>query len=76
MNPLIYAAKRGLHEIAMYLSLRVKDINVEDSKTGLNIFSIYMLKEDLQRMQQLLMRGSDINYLNRKTGFTHLRHAL
>lgn len=22
------------------------------------------------------MRGADINYLNRKTGMTHLRHAL
>ena len=22
------------------------------------------------------MRGADVNYLNRKTGFTHLRHAI
>lgn len=76
MNPLIYAAKQGLHEIAMYLSLRVRDINVEDQQTGFNIFTIYMLKQDLLRMQQLIMRGADVNYLNRKTGFTHLRHAL
>ena len=27
-------------------------------------------------MHQLLMRGADINYLNRKTGMTHLRHAI
>lgn len=76
VNPLIYAAKQGLHEIAMYLSLRVKDINVEDQQTGFNIFTIYMLKQDLLRMQQLIMRGADVNYLNRKTGFTHLRHAI
>ena len=76
MNPLIYAAQRGHNEIAMYLSLRVKDINVEDQETGHNIFSIFMIKRDILRMHQLLMRGADINYLNRKTGMTHLRHAI
>ena len=50
INPLIYAATRGHNEIAMYLSLRVKDINVEDQTTGHNIFTIYMLKKDIFRM--------------------------
>lgn len=76
MNPLIYSATQGQDEICMYLSLRTQDINLEDKQTGQNIFTIYMLKKDVLRMHQLLMRGADINYLNKKTGMTHLRLAI
>lgn len=50
MNPLIYSATRGQDDIAMYLSLRTQDMNLEDKQTGQNIFSIYMLKKDVLRM--------------------------
>ena len=35
-----------------------------------------MLKKDVHRMHQLLMRGANINHLNRITGMTHLRYAI
>ena len=60
----------------MYLSLRTQDINIEELKTGKNVFSIYLEKMDIVRMHKLLMRGADINYINRKNGYTHLRNAI
>lgn len=76
MNPLIYAASRGFDEICMYLSLRTKDVDVEDTFTGKTTFFIYMQKKDLLRMKQLLMRGSDINYMSSKRGQTALHYAV
>ena len=43
-----YAATAGLDEIAMYLSLRAKD-NDEQNSEGKNIFLIYLLKQDILR---------------------------
>lgn len=46
LSPLIYAAKKGLDEICLYLFLRTKEIDYEDPITGYNVFMIYMLRED------------------------------
>ena len=47
-----------------------------DDKTGFNVFRIYMVRGDIKRMKQLLMRGSDINFVNEVTGFTPLHKAI
>jgi ankyrin repeat protein len=74
-NCLLYAATRGYDNIAMYLCLRTKNIDHEDSQTGINIFTFYLMKQDLKRMKQVLMRGSDINYSSSK-GQTALYYAI
>ena len=61
---LIYAAGNGYDEMAMYLSLRAADINI-DNVSGKNVFIIYLLKEDIEKCSILLMRNADINYVNR-----------
>lgn len=58
----------------MYLSLRTKNVDQEDDN-GHNIFMTYMLKEDLDHCQILLMRNADINYINKK-GKTALHVAV
>lgn len=66
-----------MDDIAMYLSLRwSQHIDMADTKTGFNVFCIYMLRKDVLMMHKLMQRGSMINYLNRKNGFTHLRQAI
>ena len=75
-NPMIYAATKGLDKICMYLSMRVTNIDMIDDKTGFNVFRIYLLRGDLKRMKQLLMRGADINFVNEKSGFTPLHKAI
>jgi len=42
----------------------------------MNVFSIYLQKRDILRMKQLLMRGANINYCNKITGFTPLHQAI
>ena len=75
-NPLIFSALRGLDDICMYLSLRTDDVNLEDSLTGLNVLTIYLLKPDLTRCQQLLMRGANVNYTTKREGLTSLHHLI
>ena len=60
----------------MYLSMRVNNIDMIDDQTGFNVFRIYMMRGDIKRMKQLLMRGADINFVNEVTGFTPLHKAL
>ena len=50
---MMYAAYTGSDDICMYLSLRADNIDIEDSRTGENVFSIYLRKNDLKRMRQL-----------------------
>lgn len=61
---LIYAAGNGYDEMALYLSLRAADVNI-DNVSGKNVFIIYMMKEDIEKCSMLLMRNADINYVNR-----------
>lgn len=63
-SPMIYAAQNGCDDICMYLSLRSTTVDLEDEKTGDNVFSIYLKRKppDLQRMKQLLMRGANVNF--------------
>ena len=75
-NPMIYAATQGLDKICMYLSMRVNNIDMIDDRTGYNVFRIYLIRNDLKRMKQLLMRGADVNFVNEKTGFTPLHKAI
>ena len=64
MSPMIYAASSGRDEICMYLSLRSTTVDLEDEKSGDNVFSLYLKRPppDLQRMKQLLMRGANVNF--------------
>jgi|TARA_B110000285_G_scaffold207450_1_gene246817 hypothetical protein len=50
MTPQIFAAQLGLHEICLYLCLRSSNINQEYQKDGKNVFVIYMLRNDISRM--------------------------
>ena len=76
MSPLVYAATKGYDDICMYLSLRTENVDTEDQQSGKNVFFIYLEKKDIIRMKQLLMRGADINYCNKKQGFTALHFAI
>ena len=76
LTPLIYAATKGFDDICMYLSLRTEDVDLEDKTTGKNVFSIYLMKKDINRMKQLIMRGANINYCNKITGLTPLHTAI
>lgn len=51
LTPLIYAATKGFDDICMYLSLRTEDVDLEDKTTGKNVFSIYLIKKDINRMK-------------------------
>lgn len=73
--PLIYSAQNDFDEICMYLSLRINNVNVEDWETGYTVLVLYILKENLFRTQQLIMRGANVNHHNRK-GFTPLHIAI
>jgi ankyrin repeat protein len=75
-NPLIYAASRGFDDTSMYLCLRSKNLEHEDEQTGLNIFLFYLMKQDLKRMKQILMRGANINYCSVSKGLTALHLAI
>lgn len=61
---LIYAAENGYDDMALYLSLRAADVNFENEE-GKNVFTMYLLKQDIDRCTILLMRNADINYVNR-----------
>lgn len=63
-NPILFSAEQNLHLICMYLLLRTKNINIENPKTGHNVFVTYMLREDKHHMGIVLVRGADINYVN------------
>ena len=43
-TPLLYAATQGKDDIAMYLALRSKNLDMEDKDTGLNVLNFYLLK--------------------------------
>ena len=58
----------------MYLTLRTTEVDQTDN-SGKNIFVMYLIKEDLIRCKQLIMRGSDINFQN-PDGKTPLHFAI
>lgn len=60
----------------MYLSMRVSNVDIVDTETGRNVFFHYMMKQDIERMQQLIMRGADINFVNEVNGYTPLHRAI
>jgi ankyrin repeat protein len=74
-NPLLYAAERNLDEMCMYLSLRSKDLNAENEE-GKTVLVIYLLRKDIDRMKQLIMRGCDVNHISKGNQFTPLHWAI
>jgi len=60
----------------MYLSLRTNNVDTEDQNTGMNVFSIYLMQKDTHHMKRLLMRGADINYVNKRKKETPLHTAI
>lgn len=60
----------------MYLCLRAKNLDFEDKSTGVTILNHYLMKQDLKRMKQILMRGANINYTTISTGKTALHLAV
>ena len=75
MSPLLYAAVNGYDDIALYLCLRVNDVDIEDD-TGKNVFLIYMIRQDLERMSSILTRGANINYVSQVSNLTPLHYAI
>jgi ankyrin repeat protein len=75
ISPLLHAAEQSLDDMCMYLSLRSKDLNVENHE-GKTILVIYLLRKDTDRMKQLIMRGCDINHMSKGTHFTPLHWAI
>jgi ankyrin repeat protein len=71
---LIFAAKNEYDDIVNYLTLRAKNLNVED-KEGLTIMALYLLKQKISMVKKILIRGADINYRN-KFGKTALHYAI
>lgn len=71
---LIYAAQHGYDNAAMYLSLRAANID-HDDENGMNVFNIYLLKQEIDKCSMLLMRNANINYVN-KFGKTPLHLAI
>jgi len=51
LTPLLYAATNGFDDMCMYLSLRTDNVDLEDKNTGENVFTIYLKKRDITRMQ-------------------------
>jgi hypothetical protein len=56
----------------MYLGLRIKDIDLEDEVSGQTVFEIYLKRNDIDCLKLLLIRGSNINYINKNTLLTPL----
>jgi len=50
-TPMIYSALNKYDDICMYLTLRSKNIDYEDENTHMNVFSIYLMREDIPRMK-------------------------
>lgn len=63
-TPLMYASAKGYNEIVNYLTLRTKDLNEEDANS-LTILIHYLFKSDFKMASKLIIRGSDVNYVNR-----------
>ena len=60
----MYASAKGYNEIVNYLTLRTKDLNEEDANS-LTILVHYLFKKDFKMAQRLIIRGSNVNYVNR-----------
>jgi ankyrin repeat protein len=63
-TPLMYASAKGYNEIVNYLTLRTKDLNEEDANS-LTILIHYLFKNDFRMASKLIVRGADVNYVNR-----------
>ena len=74
-SPLFHTAYHGYDDMCMYLSLRCKDIDMED-ENGKTILLIYLLRKDIDRMKQLLIRGVDINHACKAKKWTPLHWAI
>lgn len=75
-TPLLYSAINGFHDICMYLCLRVKDVDIEDEQTGQTVFETFLINEDIEHMNYVLSRGSNINHINFRTNLTPLHLAI
>ena len=49
--PLMWAASRNHDDICMYLSLRVEDVDLINKNTGKNVFRIYLMRRDIERLE-------------------------
>ena len=76
MNPLLHTAQHNLDDMCMYLSLRSKDLNVENTD-GKTVLILYLLRKDTDRMKSLIMRGCNINHMSKgHKNFTPLHWAI
>ena len=50
MSPLIYAAVNNYDKACAYLCLRSNDVDHEDTNTGKNVFTVYLEKNNQERM--------------------------
>ena len=64
MTPLMFASSKGYNDIVNYLTLRTKDLNEEDNNS-LTILMQYLFKKDLKMCSKLIVRGANVNYVNR-----------
>lgn len=60
----MFASIKGYDEIVNYLTLRTKDLNEEDANS-MTILMQYLFKKDFKTASKLIVRGADINYVNR-----------
>ena len=58
----------------MYLSLRAANIDHDDDN-GMNVFNMWLFKQEIDKCSMLLMRNANINYVN-KSGKTPLHLAI
>jgi len=60
----MFASSKGYDDIVNYLTLRTKDLNEEDANS-LTILMQYLFKQDLKMCSKLIVRGANVNYVNR-----------
>ena len=63
-TPLMYASSKGYNEIVTYLTVRTKDLNEEDNNS-LTVLMHYLFKNDFKMASKLIVRGANVNYVNR-----------
>jgi ankyrin repeat protein len=73
-TPLMYAAYNGYNETVNHLTLRTKNLDIEDRK-GNTLMLIYILKRNQEMINKILSRGAHINFRN-QFGITPLLFAI
>ena len=64
LSALMFAAEQNLKNMVNYLSLRTKNLNIEDSR-GKTIVMHMILQHNYKMVSRLLYRGARIDYVNK-----------